>query len=221
MFYFFFTISHFRYYFNISHVLIEYRIIVPTKLECMEPFSPEHFLFFLFLLSFTNDVPLIVESRKQTNSRKEIFPPRKKKEKNGNETSLIDTLSTRLLSPGQKTNGVVIILPWKSFAVSSSSVLNLPPFSRDLLQSSFPPPVFLPSFFFFLFFFFQLAGSVHHVFYMDESSTKDEKHRATSHGNRMYLPFLRACINLPLGYSFFPSLDWSNIFSPTFARKYW
>lgn len=68
-------------------------------------------------------------------------------------------------------------------------------------------PVFLPSFFsFFLLVPLVLllparrlgTSCILHGRVLEE--TNDEKHRTTSHGNRMYLPFLRACINLPLGY---------------------
>lgn len=62
-----------------------------------------------------------------------------------------------------------------------SSILVPPPstflssiFSNRPLLSSFPSflPFFLLFFSFLLFFFFRLAGSVHHVFYMDESWKK-------------------------------------------------
>ena len=178
------------------------------------------FFFFYFPLQTTYHLSSSQESRRI--QEKKYSPLRRKKKKWERDLSHWYAIDETFIT-GAKDERRCNYSPMK---IVRGLVLEC--FKSSTLLSR-PPPIVLPpsSFPSFLFFLLLLllparrlgTSCILHGRVFDENEGR--KTQGYIHGNRMYLPFLRACINLPLGYSFFPSLDWSNIFSPTFARKYW
>ena len=184
---------------------VEYQIVVARKLDILTFF---HKLSIFSYYERTNETcgisiePVKLEADiHEGNSRESGREREREREKDRKWDFFIDTLSTRLLSRGQKTNGVVIILSAESLAVSSS-VLNLPPpgpFTISSTVGGFNPSLLrrFPFFFFsppLFFFHFSCSGStVWYIMYFtsDEPPTEERttKNTGQSHGNRMYLPF--------------------------------